>query len=112
MAKGISLHIGLNAVSAAAYGGWSGELNACEADANDMEALAKSRGFKTTKLLTKAGTRNEGARRRQVCRDRAQFGGRLLPHLLRSRRATPRPERRRGRQSGRDVVPLRRRASR
>ena len=59
MAKGISLHIGLNAVSAAAYGGWSGELNACEADANDMEALAKSRGFKTTKLLTKAGTRNK-----------------------------------------------------
>ena len=59
MAKGISLHIGLNAVSAAAYGGWSGELNACEADANDMEALAKSRGFKTTKLLTKAGTRSK-----------------------------------------------------
>jgi hypothetical protein len=57
MAKGISLHIGLNAVSAAAYGGWSGKLNACEADANDMEALAKSKGFKTTKLLTKAGTR-------------------------------------------------------
>ena len=59
MAKGISLHIGLNAVSAAAYGGWSGKLNACEADANDMEALAKSRGFKTTKLLTKAGTRKK-----------------------------------------------------
>lgn len=59
MPKGISLHIGLNAVSAAAYGGWSGKLNACEADANDMEALAKSRGFKTTKLLTKAGTRNK-----------------------------------------------------
>src|ERR1044071_8419886 len=59
MAKGISLHIGLNAVSAAAYGGWSGKLNACEADSNDMEALAKSRGFKTTKLLTKAGTRKK-----------------------------------------------------
>lgn len=57
MARGISLHIGLNAVSAAAYGGWSGKLNACEADANDMDALAKSKGFKTTKLLTKAGTR-------------------------------------------------------
>jgi hypothetical protein len=59
MAKGISLHIGLNAVSAAAYGGWSGKLNACEADANDMQALAKSRGFKTTKLLTRAGTRKK-----------------------------------------------------
>src|SRR5262245_6466753 len=57
MASGISLHIGLNSVSAAAYGGWSGKLNACEADANDMAALAKSRGFKATKLLTRAGTR-------------------------------------------------------
>jgi hypothetical protein len=59
MTKGLSLHIGLNAVSAAAYGGWSGKLNACEADANDMAALAKGRGFKTTKLLTKAGTRKK-----------------------------------------------------
>ncbi len=59
MANGISLHIGLNSVSAAAYGGWSGKLNACEADANDMEALAKGRGFRTTKLLTKAGTRDK-----------------------------------------------------
>lgn len=58
MAKGLSLHIGLNKVQAAAYGGWSGKLNACEADANDMEALAKSRGFKTKKLLTKAATRD------------------------------------------------------
>ncbi|MDF0666297.1 MAG: caspase family protein [Nitrospira sp.] len=58
MTNGISLHIGLNSVSAAAYGGWSGKLNACEADANDMEALAKNRGFGTTKLLTRAGTRD------------------------------------------------------
>jgi len=57
MASGISLHIGLNSVSAGAYGGWSGKLNACEADANDMDALAKSLGFRTTKLLTRAGTR-------------------------------------------------------
>ena len=112
MAKGISLHIGLNAVSAAAYGGWSGELNACEADANDMEALAKSRGFKTTKLLTKAGTRNKALAAVKSAATALSSGNVLLPHVLRSRRATPRPERRRGRQSGRDVVPLRRRASR
>jgi hypothetical protein len=59
MADGISLHIGLNSVSAAAYDGWNGRLNACEADANDMEALARSRGFRTTKLLTRAGTRDK-----------------------------------------------------
>ena len=36
--KGISLHIGLNAVNAADYGGWDGPLAACEFDANDMAA--------------------------------------------------------------------------
>ena len=55
--KGISLHLGLNAVDPAHYGGWSGELNACEADANDMFDLAKSEGFTATKLLTKKCTR-------------------------------------------------------
>ena len=34
--KGLSVHIGLNAVSAAHYEGWSGELTACEFDARDM----------------------------------------------------------------------------
>ena len=33
--KGISLHIGLNAVNADAYAGWDGPLAACEFDAND-----------------------------------------------------------------------------
>ena len=56
-AKAMSLHIGLNAVSATAYGGWSGELNACEFDAKDMAAIAKSCGMKSTLLLTKKGTR-------------------------------------------------------
>lgn len=57
-AKGLSLHIGLNAVNPNAYGGWSGPLNACEFDANDMEAIAKSRGLKSTKLLTTKATRS------------------------------------------------------
>ncbi len=56
-AKGMSLHIGLNAVSPAAYGGWSGDLAACEFDAKDMAAIATSRGMKSTVLLTKKGTR-------------------------------------------------------
>ena len=54
---GISLHIGLNGVSGAAYGGWDGPLAACEFDANDMAAIAKSKGMKSTVLLTKKGTR-------------------------------------------------------
>lgn len=57
MAKGFSLHIGLNSVDPQQYEGWSGPLNACEADANDMMDLAKSQGLTATKLLTKKATR-------------------------------------------------------
>jgi hypothetical protein len=54
--SGRSLHIGLNRVDPAHYDGWDGALNACEFDANDMETLAKSRGFLTSKLLTDQAT--------------------------------------------------------
>jgi hypothetical protein len=57
MSKGISLHIGLNTVDPNHYDGWSGPLTACEADADDMEALARSKLFTTQRLLTKAATR-------------------------------------------------------
>lgn len=57
MAKGISLHIGLNSVNPKHYAGWSGDLTACEADANDMTALATSQKFTSKKLLTKKATR-------------------------------------------------------
>ena len=53
----ISLHLGLNSVNPAHYGGWDGPLAACEFDANDMAALAKSRGMKPTVLLTAKATR-------------------------------------------------------
>ena len=56
--QALSLHIGLNAVSAAAYEGWNGPLAACEFDANDMAALAKTQGMKPTLLLTKKATRS------------------------------------------------------
>ena len=56
-AKAMSLHVGLDSVSAAAYGGWDGPLAACEFDANDMTAIAKTKGFKPTVLLTKKATR-------------------------------------------------------
>ena len=58
MAKGKSLHIGLNSVDPKAYGGWDGPLNACEADADDMHMLAETSGFSTKKLLTKHATRD------------------------------------------------------
>lgn len=51
MPKAISLHIGLNFVDPNRYDGWDGQLAACEYDADDMTALAKSRGFKPTTLL-------------------------------------------------------------
>ncbi len=57
MAKAFAMTLGLNAVDPAHYGGWSGELNACEADAQDMTAIAKSRKFKIKSLLTRDATR-------------------------------------------------------
>lgn len=56
-AKALSLHIGLNAVDPDHYQGWSGELSACEFDARDMAALAKSQNMEATLLQTTAGTR-------------------------------------------------------
>jgi hypothetical protein len=55
--RGLSLNVGLNAVSAAAYGGWDGPLAACEFDADDMAAIARRKGMKATVLLTKKATR-------------------------------------------------------
>lgn len=55
--KAISLHLGLNDVSAAAYAGWSGPLAACEFDAGDMARVAKAQGMKASVLLTKKATR-------------------------------------------------------
>ena len=61
MAKGISLHVGLNRVDPAQYAGWTGTLNACEADAVSIEEIARARGFTTQMLL------NEGATRDALC---------------------------------------------
>ncbi len=56
MSKGISLHIGLNRVDPAHYEGWSGPLTACENDAHDMAAIAKTAGYESRKLLTAEAT--------------------------------------------------------
>ena len=60
--RGVSLHIGLNAVSAAAYGGWDGPLAACEFDANDMAAIAKSKGMKIHRSADEEGHACQRAR--------------------------------------------------
>ena len=56
-ARAVSLHIGLNTVSASAYGGWTGPLASCEFDANDMAVLARAQDIKASVLLTKKATR-------------------------------------------------------
>jgi hypothetical protein len=58
-ATGLALHIGLNEVDPAHYAGWSGPLNACEADARDMADIAGKSGMKSTVLLTRQGTRSK-----------------------------------------------------
>jgi metacaspase-1 len=56
MARGISLHVGLNRVDPAHYQGWDGALTACEFDANDMRAIAEGQGFEARSLLTREAT--------------------------------------------------------
>jgi hypothetical protein len=58
MARGLSLHIGLNRVDAQRYAGWDGVLTACEADARDMAALAKAQGFAGSLLTTEHARRD------------------------------------------------------
>lgn len=57
MANGAAICIGLNQVDPKHYQGWDGQLQACENDANDLAALAKSRGFAAKTLLTRDATR-------------------------------------------------------
>ncbi|MEU9957087.1 caspase family protein [Streptomyces sp. NPDC050982] len=54
MAHGMSLHIALNRVDPAKYGGWDGKLNACENDARDMEEIARNAGFVDRMILLTA----------------------------------------------------------
>lgn len=57
MTQAVSLHIGVNEVDPNHYAGWSGPLQACEADADDYLALAVDRGFEARALLTDAAVR-------------------------------------------------------
>ena len=58
MAKGYSLHVGLDAVNPEMYEGKIGKLICCEADARAMEQLARAAGYTDrTLLLTAEATR-------------------------------------------------------
>lgn len=61
MARGLSLHVGLNSVDPTVYKDdygrpWSGDLDSPEFDASDMYALATSSGFDAATLLTHKAT--------------------------------------------------------
>jgi hypothetical protein len=56
MAIGASIHIGLDHVDPAGYGGWDGSLDACENDALAIEVLARNAGYRHRTLLTEAAT--------------------------------------------------------
>ena len=109
---GRSLHIGLNAVAPAHYGGWSGPLAACEFDANDMADIARSRGISREGAVDQGGHAREGARGHPRGSKAVEEGRPLPPDLLGTRRPDARRDGRRGRQPRRDVVPVRRRADR
>jgi metacaspase-1 len=53
MAKGLSLHIGLNEIDPSHYDEWLSKLKACENDAKDMKDIADKCGFESTLLLAK-----------------------------------------------------------
>lgn len=56
MARGISLHIGLNHVDPAAYNGWDGALAGCINDANAMKRIADGLGYQSSILTEGQGT--------------------------------------------------------
>ncbi|MGE0297969.1 MAG: peptidoglycan-binding protein [Pseudonocardia sp.] len=51
-----SLHIGVNRVDPARYGGWDGALSGCENDARTMTSIAQAEGFRTAQLFTADAT--------------------------------------------------------
>lgn len=56
MSRALSLHIGLNVVDPAAYGGWNGQLRACVFDAEDMAGVASAQGMAPSLLLDSQAT--------------------------------------------------------
>src|SRR5919109_1871368 len=56
MARGLSIHIGLNGVDPNAYGGWDGQLAGCLNDARAMQSIAQSVGYQPQIILDQQAT--------------------------------------------------------
>jgi hypothetical protein len=56
MARGVSLHVGLNSVDPNAYAGWGGALEAGESDALAMARLVSRVGYESHRLLSAEAT--------------------------------------------------------
>jgi len=74
MPIGKALTIGLNEVDPERYSGWSGNLNACELDANDMADIARSKGFEVKTLLTSEATRESVKEEMTLMADELESG--------------------------------------
>lgn len=61
MAKGHSIHIGLNFVDPKHYSGWDGQLSACLNDARELAFIANSMNYESVELIT-----NENATREVI----------------------------------------------
>ena len=87
MPIGASLHIGLNAVDPKQYSGWDGQLTACEFDANDMQALAKSPGIhQSNQTPNEKGDSQSGPGRHQIRRVETERERHFLSYLFGARR--------------------------
>lgn len=74
-----SIHIGLNKVNPAAYGGWSGKLDDCVIDKNNMQALANKCGYQVVASLSNdMATRTNIGRYIKLMADMAKPGDRVL----------------------------------
>jgi hypothetical protein len=54
--QAMSVHIGMNRVDPAKYGGWDGVLTGCERDAQTMAAIARAEGFTPRNLFAPQAT--------------------------------------------------------
>lgn len=78
MSKGYSLHVALNTVDPEHYDGWDGKLHGCVYDADAMEAIAKSRGYTTRRLIGSQATREAVAEALGELATQLESGDKLL----------------------------------
>jgi len=107
MAKGLSVHVGLNAVDPTHYADWAGPLAACEFDARDMESIARANGFQPTVLRTTEATAEAVTDVIRAAATELKSGDILFLSYSGAWRANRGLERRRGRPQGRDLVLVR-----